>query len=77
VCDIMGFDSTEFRLYLVSHTLFTTGLNYMPRGFKVSRLIIANMIPFINISNFFESYIINILTFRVARWDMLDGNLAF
>ena len=40
--------------YLVSRTLFAKGLNRMPRGLKVSRPLIANMIPFITISNFFK-----------------------
>ena len=31
--------------YLVSHRLSIKGLNYMPRGLKVSHLLIANMIP--------------------------------
>ena len=44
----------------------------MPRGLKVSRLLIANMIPSININN-----IIYILTFIVAHLDMLDDSLAF
>ena len=45
----------------MSRTLFAKGLNYMPRGLKVSRLLIINMIPFVNISNFFkrEKYLHN------------------
>ena len=34
--------------------LFAKGLNYMPGGLKVSWLLIANMIPFVNTSNFFK-----------------------
>ena len=40
--------------YLVSRTLFAKGLKQMPRGLKVSRPLIANMILFVNISNFFK-----------------------
>ena len=49
----------------------------MPRGLKVSRLLIANMIPFVNISNFFKWKIIYFMTFRVAHWDTLDNNVVF
>ena len=49
----------------------------MPRGFKASRSLIANMIPFVNIGNFFKWKIIYIMTYRVAHWDMLDDSLAF
>ena len=40
----------------------------MPRGLKVSRPLIANMISFINISNFFQWKNIYIMTFRAAQW---------
>jgi hypothetical protein len=49
----------------------------MPRGLKVSRPLNAYMIPFINISNFFEWKKIYIMTLRVAHWDTLDDSLAF
>jgi hypothetical protein len=49
----------------------------MPRGLQVSRLLIANMVTFVNISNFFKlKKKIYIMTFRVAHWDMLDDSLA-
>ena len=35
--------------YLVSRTLFAKGLNYVPRGFKVSYLLIISIILFVNI----------------------------
>ena len=37
--------------YLVSRTIHAKNLNYMPRDLKVSYMMIANMIPFINIGN--------------------------
>ena len=49
----------------------------MLRGLKVSRPLIAYMIPFINISNFFKWKKIHIMIFRVAHWDTLDDSLAF
>ena len=63
--------------YLVSHTLFAKGLNEMSRGLKVSRLLIADMIQFVYISNFLKWENIFIMTFRVAHWDTLDDSLAF
>ena len=48
----------------------------MPRGLKESRPLIANIIPFINISNFFKRTNIYIMTFSVAHWDTLDDSLA-
>ena len=62
--------------YLVSCTLLAKGLNYISRGLKVSRSLIANMIPFVNISHFFKRKNIYIMTFRVTHWDTLDDNLA-
>lgn len=35
-------------------TLFTKGLNYTSRGFEVSRPLIANMVSFVNISNYYR-----------------------
>jgi hypothetical protein len=49
----------------------------MPRGLKMSRPLIANMIPFVNISNFFKWKNIYIMTLRVSHWDALDDRLAF
>ena len=45
----------------------------MPRGLKVSCLLIANMISFVNISNFFKlkKHLLH-WTFRVAHWNTLD-----
>ena len=37
----------------------------------------ANMIPFVNISNFFRWKNGHIMTFRVAHWDAWDDSLAF
>ena len=48
----------------------------MPRGLKVSRPLIADMIPYVNISNFQVKNIFH-MTFRVAHWDMLDDSLVF
>jgi hypothetical protein len=41
----------------------------------VSCLLIANMIPFINISKFFKCFFY-IMTFRVAHWDTLDDSIT-
>jgi hypothetical protein len=49
----------------------------MPRGLKVARLLITNMIPFVNISNFFKWKNVYIMTFRVARRDIFDESLVF
>ena len=51
-------------------------LNQMPGGLKMSCPQIASMVPFVNISNFFMQNNIYIMTFRVARWDILDNSLA-
>jgi hypothetical protein len=61
----------------VSRTLVAKGLTYMPRGLKMSIPQIANMILFINISDFFKVKNIYIMTFRVADWDIFDHSLAF
>ena len=37
--------------YIVSHILLMEGLNMMPRGLKVSRLLITDKILFINKTN--------------------------
>ena len=55
---------------------FAKGLNQMPRDLKVSHPL-ANMISFVNISNFFKWKNIYIVTFRVAHWDMLDDSVVF
>jgi hypothetical protein len=47
----------------------------MSRGLKVSLPTIANMIPFVNISDFKWLSTI-ILTFAVGDWDTLDDSLA-
>jgi hypothetical protein len=60
--------------HLVSRTLFVKGLNWMPRGLKVSQPLTVNMIPFVNIRNIFKWNNIYILTSRVAHWDMLDDS---
>ena len=44
----------------------------MPIGLKASRPIIANMILFANISDFFYT-----MPFRVAHWDTEDGSFVF
>ena len=49
----------------------------MPRGLKVSRRLIPNMIPVVNISSFFKWKNICIMTFRVAHLDTLDKTLVF
>ena len=46
----------------------------MPRGLKVSHLLLANMIPFVNISNFFKWKNVYFMTFRVAHWDTWDDS---
>jgi hypothetical protein len=45
----------------------------MPRGLEVSRPLIADTIPSINMSNFFKSKIIYIVIFRVADWDTINA----
>ena len=51
----------------------------MPRRLKVSCPLIANMISFVNMSNFFKvkkkKKIYNV-TSRVAHWDFLADSLA-
>ena len=72
---ICTFSSTIHHLwFLVSNTLLANNLNEVPRGFKVSRVLIGNMIIFINISNFLKWEIIYIMTFSVARWDTRDDS---
>ena len=44
----------------------------MLKGLKVSRLLIANMILFINISNLLKWKIIYVMTCSVAHWDTWD-----
>ena len=52
---LRGLECTPF---IVSRTLFAKGLNYMPRGLKVSHPLLANMILFFNSSNFLsEKYL--------------------
>ena len=63
--------------YLVSRTLFAKSLIYMSRGLKVSRPLITNMIPFVNISNFYKWKNIYIMAFIIAHWDTLDDSLAY
>jgi hypothetical protein len=64
---------------MVFSVMYTTwkGLNQMPRGLKVSHPLIANMIPFVNISNFLKWKNIYIMKFKVANWDTLDDSLVF
>ena len=50
--------------YLVSHTMFAKGLNYIVRSFKVLCLLIVNM------RNFFKWKLIYIMIFGIAHWDM-------
>ena len=49
----------------------------MPRGLKVSYPLIVNMVPFVNIYNFFKWKNVYIMAFRAVRWDALDNSLAF
>ena len=49
--------------YLESCTLFAEGLNQMHEGLKVSQLLIANMILFVNFSNYINQKLIHIMTF--------------
>ena len=46
----------------------------MPRGLNLSHSLIAKMIPFVIICNFFKSEHIYIISFRVAHWDTIDFN---
>ena len=55
----------------MSNTLFAKGLNWMPRDLEVSPVFIANMVPFVNLSDYF------IMTLRVEHWNNLDDSLAF
>ena len=43
--------------YSISCILYAKGLSYMPRGLKVSHLLIANELFIINISNFLSKKI--------------------
>ena len=49
----------------------------MSRGLKISQMLIANMSPFVNISNFSSKKDIFVMVFRVTRWDTLDVSLTF
>ena len=40
----------------------------MPRGLKVSCLLIVNIILFVNIFNFLSEEIVYIMTFSIAHW---------
>ena len=40
--------------YLVPCTIFAKGLKWMPRGLRVSHLLVANMILFVNKATFKE-----------------------
>jgi hypothetical protein len=48
----------------------------MPRGLKVSRPLIVNMIPFVNISDFLKWKNTYIMIFRVAHHDT-SNDLVF
>ena len=65
--------------YLVTHTLFAKGINYIcPKSLKVSRPRIANMTLIANISSFLEwkyNYIVVAIT--IARGDVGDDSFAF
>jgi hypothetical protein len=63
--------------YLVSCTLFAKDLNWAPKGLKVSRLLIADMILFVTISNFLKCQNILSMTFNIAHWDTSDNSFAF
>ena len=58
-------------------TLFVKGLYHVPGGLKVSRTPIANMILFVNASNFLKWKLSYIMKFDVAYWDTWDNNYAF
>ena len=47
----------------------------MPTLLKVSCLVIANMILFMNISNFLKWKVIYIMTFKVTHLDTWDDSL--
>ena len=64
-------------VFIDMYTICEEPSNVMPRGLQVSRPLIANMIPFVNISNFLKWITIYIVKFRVAHWDALDDSLAF
>ena len=59
------------------HYLQRLSLNWVPGRPKVSRLLIANMIPLVNISKKTKWKNIYVVAFRVSHWDTLDGSLAF
>lgn len=48
---------------------FLVNVECLVKGFKVSRMLYANMILFINIGNYFKQKIIFIMTLSVAHWD--------
>ena len=55
--------------YLLSRTLFVKGINEVPRGLKVSHLPIANMILFINISNYLKwPFIYHVKLEMIVLW---------
>jgi hypothetical protein len=57
--------------YLVPRTLFAKGLNWMPGGFKVSNLLIDEMILFATISNLLKWKFIHIMAFNITYWGCL------
>jgi hypothetical protein len=44
----------------------------MPKGLKVSCMLIVNMILFVNISNLLRRNINHVMTFSVAHWDTCE-----
>ena len=69
--------ATLFMVFNVTYTI-AKGLNWMPRGFTVSHLLIDKMILFVNISNLLKWKFIHIMASNIAYWDAWDDNfIAF
>ena len=73
---IQGGPSMAFMVFSGMHTICKEPKLDVQRSQSVTPTNI-NMIPFVNISNFFECKNIYIMTFTIARWDALDDSLAF
>ena len=48
----------------------------MPKDTKVSRILIGNIMLFVNTSMFFQREIIYIMTLTVAHWDTWDDDFS-
>ena len=74
---IRAYHYTIYGILCHVHYLQRASNRYL-KASKCHAPLIAKMIPFVNISNFFQvKKIIFIMTLHVAHWDTLDGNFVF